>query len=436
MVVCAVFKVFPPRQASTTSSFSLERISERNVEQIVDIPGGGLQDFRPGHGSSSSSHVPARGHEAPDGPGEVVFFFRTFPQNKESAKLGLHSSPRVHASVSSSTPAPQFCPRLFNWVMILTDQGPYFLNRRTGETRWQMEDGYRASWWLRPDGRCVRLGDGDIFETLDGHVTWLWVRPCDQAATSFSSWVVVPVVVQRQVSAHGLWLSRGSSSSPSPRRLLEECLFLRLLALILSDHVSGSLSSVSGCCLWNTDHWILRGDDLVFGRNAWLDSGFWPATVLGFWTNYTHFPRRCGLGFGRFCLRSHAEWRSMLSRCFDLSPCTRCSPLEYGHYFYESMCWNLLDDEGYFPRSVCIFRTRPLKVESLVVIPINLDDLWPCTSHLRARVQKTNTTTTTQQHYNNTTLHNNTTTIQHYNTTTQQHNIPASVVDEPFQWFL
>ena len=36
---------FPPGQASTTSSFSLERISERNVEQIVDIPGGGLQDF-------------------------------------------------------------------------------------------------------------------------------------------------------------------------------------------------------------------------------------------------------------------------------------------------------------------------------------------------------------------------------------------------------
>ena len=30
---------FPPGQASTTSSLSLERISERNVEQIVDFPG-------------------------------------------------------------------------------------------------------------------------------------------------------------------------------------------------------------------------------------------------------------------------------------------------------------------------------------------------------------------------------------------------------------
>ena len=31
-----------------------------------------------------------------------------------------------------------------------------------------MEDGYSLSWWLRPDGRNVRLGDGQIFETIDG----------------------------------------------------------------------------------------------------------------------------------------------------------------------------------------------------------------------------------------------------------------------------
>ena len=39
---------FLPGQASTTSPLSLERISERNVEQIVDSPVfGGLPDFRP-----------------------------------------------------------------------------------------------------------------------------------------------------------------------------------------------------------------------------------------------------------------------------------------------------------------------------------------------------------------------------------------------------
>ena len=31
-----------------------------------------------------------------------------------------------------------------------------------------MEDGYKPRWWLRPNGRCVRLADEKIFETLDG----------------------------------------------------------------------------------------------------------------------------------------------------------------------------------------------------------------------------------------------------------------------------
>ena len=156
---------FPPGQSSTALPPSQERVSERIVKQIVDIPGGGLQDFRPRQSSSSSSHVPPRVHEALDGPGEAVF--RTFHQNKKSAKLGPRSSPRVHASVSSPTSALQHRTRLFNWVMILTDQGAYYWDRDTEETRWRMDDGYGPSWWLRPDGRNARLGDGEIFERLD-----------------------------------------------------------------------------------------------------------------------------------------------------------------------------------------------------------------------------------------------------------------------------
>ena len=76
------------------------------MEQIVDIPRGGLQDFRPGQSSSSSSHVPARVSEALDEPGEHVF--RTFPQFFfKTAKLGPHSSPRVPARGSPSTLAAQ-----------------------------------------------------------------------------------------------------------------------------------------------------------------------------------------------------------------------------------------------------------------------------------------------------------------------------------------
>ena len=71
------------------------------MEQIVDIPGGGLQDFLPKQSSSSSSHDPARVHEALDGPG--YGFFRTFPQNKKSATQPLRSGSALAADSSPST---------------------------------------------------------------------------------------------------------------------------------------------------------------------------------------------------------------------------------------------------------------------------------------------------------------------------------------------
>ena len=73
---------FLPRQRSTASP-SRKRISERTVEQIVDpvsrrsLPG------------SSSSHSPAGDEECADEPGKGVF--RTFSQNKKSAKVAPHS---------------------------------------------------------------------------------------------------------------------------------------------------------------------------------------------------------------------------------------------------------------------------------------------------------------------------------------------------------
>ena len=91
---------FHPGQASTTSSFSLERISERNVEQIVDSRGfgGGLQDLRPGLSSSSSSHDPARASDALDAPGYGVF--STFPRRKKRCKdrsaLGVGTECGLH----------------------------------------------------------------------------------------------------------------------------------------------------------------------------------------------------------------------------------------------------------------------------------------------------------------------------------------------------
>ena len=95
---------FLPGQSSTALPFE-ERISKRIVEQNVDFPvGGGLQDFLPGQSSSSSSHVPARVSEALDEPGEG--FFRTFPQNKKSAKLlGSHSGSELLPESSPSSPA-------------------------------------------------------------------------------------------------------------------------------------------------------------------------------------------------------------------------------------------------------------------------------------------------------------------------------------------
>ena len=84
----------PGQKFNSDAFLSLERISEQVVEQIVDISlvsGGGLEDFRPGQSSSSSSHFQAGVHEDADEPSEG--FFRTFPQNIK--KCGVRILPRL-----------------------------------------------------------------------------------------------------------------------------------------------------------------------------------------------------------------------------------------------------------------------------------------------------------------------------------------------------
>ena len=95
-----------------------------------------------------------------------------------------------------------------------------------------------------------------------------------------------------------------------------------------------------------------------------------------------------GLDFGVFFLLQNG--RSMLSRCFDLSPCTRCSPLEYRHHFYELTSWILCDDVGHFSCSVRIFRTPPSGVESPVFLPVNSQGLWTYAFRLKDRVNNNN----------------------------------------------
>ena len=63
------------------------------------------------------------------------------------------------------------------------------------------------------------------------------------------------------------------------------------------------------------------GDDFVRGAMLGLTVDMGLATVLGFGRILHIFYVDVGSDFGVF-LHSHAKWRSMLSRCFDLSPCT------------------------------------------------------------------------------------------------------------------
>ena len=151
---------FFPEQSSTATSSSLERISERNVEQIVDSCGfgGGLQDLRPGLSSSSSSRDPARVSEALDEPGEGVF--RTFPQIKKKATLPPHSWSELRPHSSPWTPAAYDVP-----MVLEAEEEEESEEELDDDVEFMEYDGrwwgVRVGWWLAASGGSQA-----------GHINW------------------------------------------------------------------------------------------------------------------------------------------------------------------------------------------------------------------------------------------------------------------------
>ena len=136
-----VFKVFFPDRVQQRRVLHQKRISKRIVEQIVDVPGGGLQDFRPGQSSYSSSHVPARAYDSLDAPG--AGFFRTFPHIKKKVrKLGPRSGSELLPELSPST------RRAYAVPMVLEVAAPVLEVESEGEDpdRWRDELGRL---WMR-----------------------------------------------------------------------------------------------------------------------------------------------------------------------------------------------------------------------------------------------------------------------------------------------
>ena len=111
--------------------------------RTVDIPaGGGLQDFLPDPGASSSSAV-SRDERR-------YGVFRTFPQVKKSAKSAGSPSAELLREVSSWTPAAY--GRHHSWVLVMpADAQFYYWNRHTGTTFWSMPDGWLPCWLMHAD---------------------------------------------------------------------------------------------------------------------------------------------------------------------------------------------------------------------------------------------------------------------------------------------
>ena len=157
--------------------------------------------------------------------------------------------------------------------MILTDQGPHYWNRDTGESRWKLEDGL----WLRPDGHNVDLRDKLTT------VTWFVL---------VHGWVAFIIMCQSTESFVRI-------SFPGFARAVRTCLGV-------------------ACGMQSLDS---SGDDLVYGRNAWLDSGFGDCDSTWLLDEFHTIStlRRTRILKCSFSIRF--KWRSVPRRCFWLQFC-------------------------------------------------------------------------------------------------------------------
>ena len=93
---------------SKLTTNALDSVSERIVEQVVDVPRGDPVAQDPQH-----ERLPTRAAavwlDAPQGQFESFFFFHTFPRPPKSAKVASQSTAELGAHSSSFTSSVSLC---------------------------------------------------------------------------------------------------------------------------------------------------------------------------------------------------------------------------------------------------------------------------------------------------------------------------------------
>ena len=121
---------------SSTAYFGAD-FPAATAEQNVDIPV--PRGDRTLHPASTSSVLPVTASQG---------VFRTFPQNKKSAKVTSHSGSELPPHPSSSTAAAQLEDSV-EWVRLREKHAgkTYFWNRRTNSTVWRAPAGVEVVWY-------------------------------------------------------------------------------------------------------------------------------------------------------------------------------------------------------------------------------------------------------------------------------------------------